>query len=77
MKTKALQTLPPDPKSIEQAILRIHHQLYYWLRSDTKYIDVINLEKFGWSVERESGTVTPVWFIGIFFQSIISVFTKL
>ena len=55
MKTKTLLTLPPDPKSMEQAILRIHHQLYYWLRFDTKEIDVIDTEKFGWSGERESG----------------------
>ena len=35
------------------------------------------MEKFGWSVERENGAVTPVWFKGIFFQSLITVFTKL
>ena len=54
MKTKTLLTLPPDPKSMVQVILRIHHQLYYWLRLDSKEIDVINMEKFGWSVQRES-----------------------
>ena len=75
MKTKTLLTLPPDPKSMEQAILRKHYQLYYWLlRFDTKEIYVINIEKFGWSVEKESGTVTPVWFKGIFFQSLIVFF---
>ena len=47
MKTKILLTLPPDPKLMEQTILRIHHQLYYWLRFDTKVIDVINMDKFG------------------------------
>ena len=35
------------------------------------------MEKFGWSVERENGAITPVWFKGIFFQSLITVFTKL
>ena len=35
------------------------------------------MEKFGWSVERESRAATPVWFKGIFFQSLISFFTKL
>ena len=62
MKTKTLQTLPPDPKSMEQAILRIHHQLYYWLGFDTKGIAVINAEKFGWAVERKVRAVTPPWF---------------
>ena len=47
MKTKTLLILPPDPKSMEQAILRIHHQLYYWLRFYSKEIDVINMDKFG------------------------------
>ena len=74
MKTNSLPTLPPDPNSVEQAILhtsRIHHQLYYWLRFDAKEIDVINMEKFGWSIKRESGAVTSVWFKGIFFQSLL------
>ena len=72
MKTKILLTLPPDPRLMEQTILRIHHQLYYWLRFDTKEIDVINMEKFGWSVEKESGAVTPLWFEDILFQSLIT-----
>ena len=74
MKTNSLPTLPSDPNSMEQAILhtsRIHYQLYYWLRFDTKEIDVINMEKLGWSVKRESGAVTSVWFKGIFFQSLL------
>ena len=59
MKTKTLLKLPPNPKSMEP-ILRIYHQLYYRLRFDTKEIDVINMEKFRWSVEKESGAVIPV-----------------
>ena len=77
MITKTLLTLTPDPKSMEQAILRIHHEPYYWLRLDLKEIDVINMEKFGCSVERESGVVTPVWFKGLFFQSLMTFFTEL
>ena len=72
MKAKILLTLPPDPRLMEQTILRIHHQLYYWLRFDTKEMDVINMEKFGWSVEKESGAVTPLWFEDILFQSLIT-----
>ena len=55
MKTKTLLTLPHDPKSMEQAILRRHYQPYDWLRFDAKEIDVINIGEFGWSKERESG----------------------
>ena len=52
---------------MEQAILRIH----YWLRIDTKEIDINYMEKSGSSVERESGVVKIVWFKGIFFESLI------
>ena len=55
---------------MEQAIFKIHHQLCYWLRIDTKEIDVNYMEKSGWSVERESGAVKIVWFKGIFFESL-------
>ena len=47
IKTKILLTFPTDPKSVKQAILRIHHQLCYWLRLVTKEIDYsiwINLD---------------------------------
>ena len=73
MKSKILLTLPPDPKLMVQTIRRIHHQLYYWLRFNTKVIDVINMEKFWWSVEKERGAVTPAWFKGIFFLSLVFV----
>ena len=59
-----------------EAILRIHHQLYYFLRFNTKEIYVINMKKFEYSVERQNGTVTPAWFKYIFFQSLIPFFTK-
>ena len=74
MKTKTLLTLTPDPKSMQQAILRIYHRLNYWLRFDTKEIYVINMVNFGWSVERESRAVTVGEFKGISFQSLISFF---
>ena len=73
MKTKTLLTLPPDPRSIDQAILIIH----YRLRLVTKELDVITMEKFGWSVARESEAVTSVWFKDICFQSLITFFTRL
>ena len=40
-------------KPIEQAILAIDHQLYYWLRFDTKEIDVGNQHGEVWMVGRK------------------------
>ena len=54
MKTKKLLALPSYPKSLEQAILRMGNQLYYWLRFDTKEIYVTNMERFECSGEREN-----------------------
>ena len=48
-----------------------------WLRFVKKEVDVINMEKFRWSVERGSGALQPVWFKEIFFQSLITFFNKL
>ena len=38
MKAKSSQPLPPDPDSMHQAILRVHYQLYHWLRLAQKSI---------------------------------------
>ena len=50
-KVKGSQSLPPDPDSIKQAILRINHQLYHWLRCDTLLVDPIPLVDNGWRVD--------------------------
>ena len=60
MKTQVLLALPLDQKSMEQAIFRVQRHLYCWLSPDVKETDVINMRKFGWSVERKSRSVTSV-----------------
>jgi hypothetical protein len=54
---------------MEQAILRINHQLYYWLRSHVAWIDEIPIDDNGWEVNEDTNQVYPVWFTGM---SIIS-----
>ena len=45
-----------------RAIKRIHHKLYYWLRSDISLIPEIDLPENGWMIVK--GNVQPVWFVG-------------
>ena len=63
-KVKTSQSLPADPDSMKQAILRINYQMYYWKRSDQAIVDEIPLEENGWNVDEESNSVTPIWFEG-------------
>ena len=39
MKTKTSQSLPPDEKSMLQAIKRVHCEVYYWSRVDEAIIN--------------------------------------
>ena len=61
-KVKTSQSIPPDPDSMKQAILRINHQLYYWVRCNINMTETIPLEDNGWIVAEDS--VIPVWFTG-------------
>ena len=64
MKTKSSQSIPPDPDSLRQALLRVHYQVYNWLRFDTKMVVYLNFEHFGWKNDAQVEIVTPVWFTG-------------
>ena len=63
-KVKGSVSLPADPDSMKQAILRVHHQLYYWLRLDIEMIESIPFEGNGWKVIENTNDVIPVWFTG-------------
>ena len=41
MKTNSSETLPPDPDSVKQAVLRVHYQVYYWLRCGKRIVEEI------------------------------------
>ena len=62
LKTKTSQVISPDKNSMLQAIKRIHHQLYYWLRSNIAVIPEIDLSENRWMTVE--GNVQPVWFVG-------------
>ena len=64
-KIKGSVSLPADPDSMKQAILRVHHQLYYWLRLDSEIVDAIPLEVNGWKVVENTNHILPIWFTDI------------
>ena len=66
-KIKGSVSLPADPDSMKQAILRIHHQLYCWLRLDVKALNSIPIEGNGWKVLENTNHVLPLWTTGINF----------
>ena len=59
-KTKRSSTLPPDPNSLKNDILRKHHQTYTWLRCLEPIVETLPLDEFGWKVDNE--VVVPVWY---------------
>ena len=64
MKTKLSLALPPDPDSVQQAMLRVHYQTYYWLRFADDRIVAISCEENGWTVDVEQRKIQPVWLTG-------------
>ena len=63
-KTKTSQSLPPEEKSMLQAIKCIHFQVYYSSRVDKTIISDILLQDNGWIVDNENAEVGPLWFTG-------------
>ena len=58
------KSLPPDIQSLKQALLRVHYQMYSWLRYNLLVIEELNMEEYGWQVDSENDLVTPLWFTG-------------
>ncbi|CAM1319293.1 Uncharacterised protein r2_g2746 [Pycnogonum litorale] len=62
MKVKSSLSLPPDPHSLKQAILRAHWQTYYWLRCTEALVENLSSEGCGWKWSPEESCLKPVWF---------------
>ena len=60
-KQKTSLSLRPDLNSCKYAILRVHYQVFQWLRCGHRNIEFIPLKSNGWKVD-EDGSVTPLWF---------------
>ena len=63
--SKSTLMLPPDQNSLLQAIKRVHHQVYTWLRSNETNIDVLRYQEFGWKWCQERQMIMPIWFEGL------------
>ena len=59
MKTKTFQFMPPDEKSILQAIKLIHCEVYYWSKVYEAIISDILLQDNVWIVNNENKEVRP------------------
>ena len=67
--TTTSQSLPPDEKSMLQAIKCILYQVYDWSRVDEAIISDILLQDSGWLVNNDNKDVHPLWFTGTFLIS--------
>ena len=76
MKTKTSQSLPPDEKSVFQAIKRIYYEVYYWSRVDEAIINDILLQDHGLIVDNENEEVRPLWFTGMFLVACLHLHSK-
>ena len=63
--SKSTLMLPPDQNSLLQAIKRVHHQVYTWLRSNETNIDGLRYQEFGWKWCQERQMIMPIWFEGV------------
>ena len=50
---KTSLSLPPDPNSCLQAVLRANHQSFQWTRCLEKNIEDIDMLKNGWDVRKD------------------------
>ena len=68
MKTKTSQSLPPDEKSMLQAIKRVHCEVYYWSRVDEAIINDTFLQDHGLIVGNQNEEVRPIMVHWYFFN---------
>lgn len=62
MKQKSSASLPPDPASLKQAILRAHLQAHIWKQCLKPMVVELSVTDYGWI--RNNTDITPLWFEG-------------
>ena len=60
MKAKIPQSLPPNGKSMLQAIKRVNYEVYYWSRVDEAIINDTFLQDHGLIVDNQNEEVRPI-----------------
>ena len=66
---KTPQSLPPNEKSMLQAIKSIHYEVYYCSTVDEVIVSDILLQDNVWIVDNKNEEVRPLWFNGLFLIS--------
>ena len=61
-RTETTMRIPPEADSAKQAIHRVDHQVYTWLRCTGKWIEPIPYEENEWKHDVEEDYLKPVWF---------------
>ena len=69
MNIKTSQSLPPDEKSMLQAIKSIHYEVYYCSTVDEDIVSDIFLQDNVYIVDNKNEEVRPLWFTGMFLIS--------
>ena len=69
MKTKTSQSLPPEEKSMLQAIIGVHYQVYYSSRVDETIVSDILLQDNDWIVGNENKETNLLHFCGSKFNT--------
>ena len=69
MNIKTSQSLPPDEKSMLQAIKSIHYEVYYCSTVDEAIVSDILLQDNVWIFGNKNEEVRPLWFTGMFLIS--------
>ena len=69
MNIKTSQSLPPDEKSMLQAIKSIHYEVYYCSTVDEAIVSDILLQDNVWIFGNKNEEVRPLWFTVMFLIS--------
>ena len=69
MNIKTSQSLPPDQKSMLQAIQSIHYEVYYCSAVNEAIVSDILLQDNVGIVDNDNEEVCPLWFTGMFLIS--------
>ena len=64
IKLKTSMSLPPDCRSIFEAIKRAQLQVFTWSHCNQSIIQNVNPEMYGWHWDSNVNLMVPVWFTG-------------
>ena len=64
MTVKTSMSLPPDSRSLFEAIKRAQLQVFTWSHCNQNIIQNVNPEMYGWNWDSNVSLMVPAWFTG-------------